>query len=152
MDTEKLEQHLTYYSSNKYYAVMIKKITDIIKYISQLTKQFPREEKYALSSQLRNEALNIYKLTVEANVRFNNKTTLTALNVAVESLKMLLLLAYELGYFRCKNEIKNIRSASDAERKFLFVSESIKEIGKMLGGWIKKVYGEKNNDINIEKN
>ena len=69
-----------------------------------------------------------------------------------ESLKMLLLLAYELGYFRCKNEIKNIRSTSDAERKFLFVSESIKEIGKMLGGWIKKVYGEKNNDINIEKN
>ena len=33
MVTEKLEQHLTYYSSNKYYAVMIKKITDIIKYI-----------------------------------------------------------------------------------------------------------------------
>lgn len=139
------QKNLTYFSAHQsqYYAVMLKKMVDIIKYLQILLKQFPREEKYALSTQIRNKAIDVYNLIVEGNVRFNNKTTLTSLNVAVENLKMLLSLAYELGYFRCKNETKNIRSAADAERRFIFVSENLKEIGKMLGGWIKKVYGDK---------
>ena len=68
--------------------------------------------------------------------RYHKKTTLTQLDVGHEQLRMLLYLAYELGYFahhKGKSAPPNV-----GERRWMVISNAVDEIGRMIGGWIKK--------------
>jgi len=75
------------------------KFTDFAKQMNIYLNHFPKHEKYGLSQEIRRKAYEVYGYIVEAQKRYYKKTTLVGLDVAHEQLRMLLRLAFELGYF-----------------------------------------------------
>jgi four helix bundle protein len=69
--------------------------------IYRLTKKFPPEEKFALTSQLQRAACSIALNIVEGHSRKTSKEFLQFLNIArgsLEELRYLLLLSCDIGY------------------------------------------------------
>ena len=117
-------------------AELNRKFIETAKLMNVYLNHFPRHEKYALSQQIRQCMYGVYALMVECQKRYHKKTTLTQLDVCHEQLRMLLYLAYELGYFahhKGKSATPNV-----GERRWMNISNAVDEIGRMIGGWIKK--------------
>jgi hypothetical protein len=101
---------------------------------------FPRHEKYALANRIRNTAYELYDYITEGQKRYFKKTQLTGLDIIHEKLRMQLYLAYELGYFSFKDGKKYDEKPHEvAEHRFATINVLVDELGKMIGGWIKKV-------------
>ena len=124
-------------------ANMNRKFVEMMKLLNIYLNHFPRHEKYALCSRIRNTAYHIYDLITEAQKRYHKKTTLVNLDIAHEQLRMQLHLANELGYFGFKDgrgdedEI-GLRSA----RRYMAISVMIDELGRMIGGWMQADKGK----------
>ncbi len=98
---------------------------------------FPKHEKFGLALEIRHTAYDVYGYIVEAQKRYQKKTTLANLDIRHEQLRMFLRLAYELGYFEFKGgerEEKNCEKL--AEHRYLALSRLVDEVGRMIGGWI----------------
>lgn len=98
---------------------------------------FPKYEKYALSSQIRQTAYRLYDLITEGQKRYYKKTTLTNLDIVHEQLRMQVFLAYELGYFGYKDGRKPDKKVES--KRHYAITRQVDELGKMIGGWIKKI-------------
>ena len=85
-------------------AVILNKMTDLIKLANINLNHFPRHEKYGLSQEIRRVMYEVYNLIVEGEKRYHKKTSLTELDIKHQQLRMMLKLAYELGYFKYHNE------------------------------------------------
>ncbi len=96
---------------------------------------FPKYEKYGLAQQIRNVAYDMYNITTECQKRYHKKTSLVLLDIKHEQLRMMLKLAYELGYYEYKNS-KNKFGKLEAQRRYQAISALINEVGAMIGGWI----------------
>ncbi len=117
-----------------------RKFIEMVKLLNVYLNHFPKHEKYALSQLIRCTAYDLYDLVSEGQKRYQKKTTLTALDITHERLRMQLYLAYELGYFRFKDGKETTKSAEELEaHRFTAIGLSVDEIGKMIGGWIKKI-------------
>ena len=120
-------------------AVLVNKMTDLIKLANVNLNHFPRHEKYGLSQQIRNTMYEVYNLIVEGEKRYHKKTSLTELDVKHQQLRMMLKLAYELDYFKYHNG-KTDRSQTETDRRYLALNSLINEVGAMVGGWIKSEF------------
>lgn len=121
-----------------------RKFMEFIKLLNVYLNHFPKHEKYALSNRIRNTAYEIHDLIVEGQKRYHKKTTLTDLDITHQKLRMQLYLASELGYFRFKDgKITEKSSESLEEHRFEAIGKLNDELGKMIGGWIKKIKEEK---------
>lgn len=100
---------------------------------------FPRHEKYGLAQQIRNAAYDVYGLIIEAQKRYTKKTTFTNLDIRHEQLRMLVRLAYGLGYFGfsagAAPQSQKTRDELSTHR-YLALSRQVDELGRMIGGWI----------------
>ena len=110
---------------------------EMIKLLNTYLNHFPRFEKFALSNNIRNTAYEVYDLISECQKRYFKKTTLTNLDVVHQKLRMQIYLANELGYFSFKDGKKDKKI--DEVHRFLAISKLIDELGKIIGGWIKKL-------------
>lgn len=109
----------------------------MLKQLNKYLNHFPRSEKYGLSLQIRNAAYEVYGLAVEAQKRHHKKTSLSALDIRHEQLRMFVRLAHELGYFQFKDGSQLSENAeSTAERRHHALSKMIDELGCIIGGWI----------------
>ncbi|MDP4011340.1 MAG: four helix bundle protein [Candidatus Roizmanbacteria bacterium] len=93
--------------------------------IYKITKQFPKEEIYSLTSQMRRAASSVTANIVEGFSRRSQKDQLHFYNISDASLAELryhVLLSFDLGYID-KEHFQNLQSV-------------INEVGKMLNGWI----------------
>ena len=125
-------------------AGLSRKFMEFIKLLNIYLNHFPKHEKYALSNRIRNTAYEVYDYITEGQKRYYKKTTLTNLDITHEKLRMQLFLAYELGYFHFKDGKQSKRSPKELEgHRFLVISNLNDELGKMIGGWIKKIKEEK---------
>ena len=116
---------------------------EFVKLLNIYINHFPAHEKYALSNRIRSTAYEVYDLITETQKRYYKKTTLTNLDIAHEKLRMQLYLAYELGYFRFREGRRNDKKPNELEEhRFLVISRLNDELGKMIGGWIKKIKEE----------
>lgn len=62
---------------------------------------------------------------------------MTSLDIRHEQLRMLVRLAYTLGYFEFKDGNRVERStAASGERRYLALSRLVNDLGRMIGGWI----------------
>lgn len=114
------------------------------KLLNVYLNHFPKAERYALGNRIRNTAYEVYDYITEGQKRYFKKTTLTNLDIAHEKLRMQIFLAYELGYFRFKDGKKADKAPGQLEqRRYTAISKLIDELGKMIGGWIKKIKEEK---------
>ena len=98
---------------------------------------FPKYEKYGLALEIRRAAYEMYGYIVEAQKRYYKKTTLTNLDIRHEQLRMLIKLAYKLGYFEFKDGKKSDKlPKKQSEHRYLALTKLVDELGKMIGGWI----------------
>jgi len=115
---------------------------EFIKLLNIYLNHFPKHEKYALAKRIRNTAYELYDYITEAQKKYFKKTTLTLLDITHEKLRMQIYLAYELGYFKFKNG--KAESNVSAGHRIQAITNLIDELGKMIGGWIKKIKEQNN--------
>jgi len=102
------------------------KIYQLIKFLYELVRNFPKHYKYALGENILELSWECLDLTLEANVLPNEKKYPKILNLSIsfDKLKMRLRMAQELNLI--------------SEKQFAHIQEYyIKEIGEMIGGWLK---------------
>jgi len=109
------------------------KCFDLILWIDNHTEKFPKNERFRLAKRIEDSAYNLHSLLIYAaysktnNIVLEDQAALAYLYEADIELKKLQF------YFRIANK-KQLSSSKQYE----FVSEKIIEMGKLLGGWIKK--------------
>ncbi len=103
--------------------VIFQKSYDFYLYLSQITRYFPKSEKFVLSSQIKNKALEFIGLVVKTNKLYNKKDSLLDCDVALEQIKVLIRIAKDMQYMK--------------SNQYEHCSKIIAEIGKLLGGWIR---------------
>ena len=123
-------------------AALVRKFVELAKLMNVYLNHFPRHERYALSSQIRNTAYGVYGLIVECQKRYHKKTSLTQLDIAHEQLRMQLYLAYELGYFRFTDGRTDGEAAEVEAKRWQAMSKLVDELGRMIGGWIRHELAE----------
>lgn len=104
------------------------KAHDLTLSIYQLTKNFPKDEKYRLGDQLRRSVASIPANIAEGRGRGSEKEFLRFLKISrgsVEETKYHLLLANDLDYLK--------------EERYLELREQCNDVGKMLNGLISKI-------------
>jgi four helix bundle protein len=109
-------------------ATILNKSYDLLKVLSELVKNFPRDQKFVLGDRIYNLSADILELYIEAfytTTSSNKKALLKKLNIQLEKLRFFLRLAYEKDLF-----------SSGLYRK---LSEQIDELGRMTGGWYKSL-------------
>ena len=119
-----------------------RKFVEMMKLLNIYLNHFPRYEKFALSNDIRNTAYRVYDLITECQKKYYKKTSLTALDIEHEKLRMQIILSNELGYFAFKDGSKNSKLARP-EHRFLAISQMIDEIGRIIGAWINKLRNTK---------
>lgn len=97
---------------------------------------FPSHHKYVMAQQLRQAYVDVYNLVTEAQKRFHKRTTLSQLDVRHEQLRMLLLLAHELGLFNFSKGKQD--TEQPGEHRALVMLRLVDELGRMIGGWLQK--------------
>jgi len=118
-----------------------RKFMEFAKLMNIYLNHFPKHEKYALANIIRNTAYEMYDYITEGQKRYFKKTSLTGLDIVHEKLRMQLFLAYELGYFSFKDGKDSQKQTG--EKRFGTINSMVDELGRMIGGWIKKVKEEK---------
>ena len=118
-------------------AKLDQKFMEFAKLMNVHLNHFPKHEKYGLALEIRRAAYDVYGFIVEAQKRYQKKTTLTNLDIRHEQLRMLVRLAHTLGYFEFKEGKKAEKSpAALGEHRYLALSRLVDELGRMIGGWI----------------
>jgi len=100
-----------------------KKIVDMIKYNHVMLHQLPKHEKFVLGERIRSLGYELLELSIAANKKYIKKTTFTEFDVAHETLRQMVNVAYELQYIDAK--------------KHRVAQLHIDEVGRLLGAWIK---------------
>jgi len=118
-----------------------RKFMEFAKLMNIYLNHFPKHEKYALANIIRNTAYEMYDYITEGQKRYFKKTSLTGLDIVHEKLRMQLFLAYELGYFSFKDGKDSQKQTG--EKRFGTINSMVDELGRIIGGWIKKVKEEK---------
>ncbi len=113
-----------------------RKFVEFAKLLNVYLNHFPRFEKYALSSRIRETAYEVYDLITEGQKRYHKKTTLSALDIAHEKLRMQLHLANELGYFEFSDGKRRNRDDWEeiAHGKNLQIPKGYREVHDVLSG------------------
>ncbi|RJX20284.1 MAG: four helix bundle protein [Desulfobulbus sp.] len=124
-------------------AQLNRKFIEFAKLLNVYLNHFPKHEKYALANRIRNTAYEVYDLITEGQKRYLKKTTLSSLDITHEQLRMQLHLANELGYFAFKDGRTEDDHSGLAKHRYLTISAMIDELGRMIGGWIKRLKDEK---------
>lgn len=113
------------------------KFVDFARQLNLYLNHFPRHERYGLCQQIRNKAYEMYGYAVEAQKRYQKKTSLTNLDIAHEQLRMFVRLAFELDYFKYRdNALPADTPAEVGAKRYLVLSRMLDELGRMIGGWI----------------
>ena len=98
-----------------------KETRDLTKDIYIVTREFPADEKFGISSQIRRAAISVSSNIVEGSYRKSMKEKFNFMNIAYSSLMELLsqvILCYDLGYI--------------SEEQYLKLRGSIEEVSKKL--------------------
>ena len=128
-------------------ARMDARFTDFAKQMNLYLNHFPKHEKFGLAQTIRCKAYELYGFVIEAQKRYQKKTSLTNADIAHEQLRMLIRLAYELGYFAFKDGTKIDNGLErTATHRYLAISRMVDELGRLIGGWI---VADKNKSIPV---
>lgn len=134
------ENNFSYRVSHNADSILINKYIEMIKLLNLYLNHFPKNEKHALCATMRLTAYELYDIITECNKSYFKKTSLTKLDITHEKLRMQIYLAYELGYFDFSNGAKqNTDFDSTGAHRYLVINKLINELGRMIGGWIKKI-------------
>ncbi len=95
----------------------------LILWLVPAVEKFPRSQKFLLGDRIQTIALGCLERLIEATYTRERNTLLNEANIAMEKLRILFRIAYEL---RC----------IDA-RRYEHSARMMDEVGRLVGGWIK---------------
>jgi four helix bundle protein len=122
---------------------MYNRCEDLIIELNKTLHHFPAFEKYGIQCQIRNTAYDVLAGIIECEKKYHNKTSLSKLDIRHEQLRCLINMSYKLKYFHYKNG-KMVNTDSVANRRYMYISLIVDEIGKYIGSWIKNYYASNN--------
>lgn len=105
--------------------VLWQKIEDFIDWFFPILDRFPKHEKFALTSQIKNQCYNIAEVIIRTNKHREKKRGFYEIDVQIEVLRWLIRHGYKRKYLSHK-------SYENAGKK-------VNEIGRIIGGLIKGV-------------
>lgn len=88
------------------------------------SNKFPKNQRFTLGQQLCNESLDIVRGIIRANASRNKAPVLYDVSVKLDTLRIFIRLAHDLRFLSGK--------------QYAHAAERVNEIGKLLGGWMKK--------------
>ena len=103
---------------------VITKTRDLMTWLLERIAGFPRTHRFILGTRIGNLILDVLERLLEAAYSREKKESLRRANLDLEKLRHLLRSGYEL---KCISL-----------RQYEFVSREIDEVGRMVGGWMKK--------------
>jgi predicted glutamine amidotransferase len=121
--------------NNKTTSILYNKTEDLIIMLNTALSNFPSFEKYGIQSQIRTSAYDVLCGIIECEKRYQNKTSLTKLDVRHEQLRCIINISFKMGYFHYKNG-KTGRTDSEAIRIYSRISLMVDEIGRLIGFYI----------------
>ena len=104
--------------------LIVKKAYDFSKWLLQHTGKFPKSYRFSVAVRIENTMLDFTELVAVANMRLNRVSLLRQADEDLARLRLLVRLSYEMQFLNLKS--------------YEYGSSRIAELGKMLGGWIKK--------------
>lgn len=114
-----------------------RRFVEMMRQLNSYLLHFPKHEKYGLALEIRRAAYDMYGFIVEAQKRYQKKTSLTNLDIRHEQLRMFVRLAHELGYFEFRDGARaDTGPEALAQKRYISISARIDEIGRMIGGWL----------------
>lgn len=109
--------------------VIFTRTYDFLSWLLPQTRNFPRSDRFVVTKRLQDAALDFQERLIEAN-RLRGRERLERLQRADAALDKVRL------YLRLVNRWHWL-----TDGQYLHVSQMIKEIGDLLGGWIKQTSG-----------
>lgn len=101
---------------------ILEKISDMYDYAYDALKQFPRDERYALASDIKHKIDVLIDLCIKAKRGHYKKNTLREMDDALDTLRFYVKKSYKFRYL--------------SEKKFFIWNDYLTQIGRMLGKWI----------------
>jgi hypothetical protein len=102
------------------------KTYEFTRWLLEHTIRFPKSQRFVMAKRIEDAILNFYDLLLLAvKVDINRKDTLQKAGYELEKVKHYLRLSKDMGLFSL--------------RQYEYTSIAVVEIGKLLGGWMKKV-------------
>jgi four helix bundle protein len=105
--------------------IVYQKMLELLQYSYIALKQFPKSEKFGLGADIKTQMYKIIELIVAANKRYYKKTTMQELDIAHEILRRQVEMAKDLHFLPF--------------RKYELMIVKIDEVGRLIGGWKKKL-------------
>lgn len=102
----------------------IKRGYDFCKWLLHHTGKFPKSHRFSVAVKLENAILEFIEYTSVANTRQHKLPLLKQADEALLKARLLFRLSYELRFVNFKS--------------YEYGSEKLQELGRLLGGWIKK--------------
>jgi len=100
---------------------VITKIYDLLLYLIPQLGKFPRDQKFILADRIETALLDLLEDMIEAYYGKEKRLVLRRGNVRLEKIRYLIRLSHDLKIL--------------GGRRYIYVSERVDEIGKMIGGW-----------------
>jgi four helix bundle protein len=110
--------------------VIFTRTYDFLTWLLPLTENFPKSQRFVVTSRLQNSALNFQEYLIEANAKRGRYKSEKLYAADAELLKVRL-------YLRLCEKWEWIKPA-----QYQHASEMVAELGRLLGGWIKSVMNE----------
>ncbi len=98
-----------------------------IRWLIPTVEKFPRSQKFLLGDRIQTMTLDVLERLIEASYTRERRAALQAANLGVEKLRYLFRIAHDLHYIDFK--------------KYEHAARSLDEVGRLIGGWIKKDRG-----------
>lgn len=101
---------------------------DFLKHSADVVKHFPRDQKFILGDRILNLAADLLEQYIEAfytSDKATKRQILRQANIRLEKLRFFYRFAHDAGLF--------------STGKYQQTAEIIDELGRMTGGWIKKI-------------
>jgi len=108
---------------------LLVKTYDFIKWLLPVTDKFPKSQRFVMAQRVQQAAFRFYELAIEARHVRPNAPILVQADVELDKLTHYLRLCHELGLMGIG--------------QYGYASQSVVELGKLLGGWMKKDPGRK---------
>ena len=111
------------------------RVYELIKWLHSLLNKFPKSEKYTMAQKIENASLGVLEGIIESNNEFDKTASLKRTVVELDKLRV---------FFRMAKDLRFI-----SFEQYEFGIRQIDEIGRMLGGMLKKfvqVNGEVKNE------
>lgn len=100
------------------------KTYDLLLWLIPQTQRFPKSQRFVVAKRVQEAAFSFYELIIEARKVRPNRSVLLRADIELEKLRLYLRLCQDLTLLSFK--------------QYEHGSRMMTEIGKMLGGWIKK--------------